>query len=63
MQLDRNGLEILDREECLRLLEFATLGRIGFTSGALPSGASRHLPLDQDRILVHTTGAAGSTRR
>ena len=55
MQLDRNGLEILDREECLRLLALTSLGRVGFTSGALPSVLPVTYHLDQDRILVHTT--------
>ena len=55
MQLDRNGLEILDREECVRLLESATLGRIGFTSGALPTVLPVDFHLDDGRILVHTT--------
>ena len=54
MQLDRNGLEILDREECLRLLALATLGRIGFTSGALPTVLPVNFHLDRERILVHT---------
>jgi uncharacterized protein len=54
VQLDRNGLEVLDREECLRLLASTTLGRIGFTSGALPSVLPVYFHLDQDRILVHT---------
>ena len=34
--IDRNGLEVLDRDECLRLLGTATLGRVGITFGALP---------------------------
>ncbi len=54
MQLDRNGLEVLDREECLRLLASATLGRIGFTSRALPSVLPVNFHLDRNRILVHT---------
>ena len=54
MQLDRNGLEILDRDECLRLLALATLGRIGFTSGALPTVLPVNFHLDRERILVHT---------
>ena len=36
MDVDRNGLEMLDRAECLRLLAGATFGRVGVTSGALP---------------------------
>ncbi len=38
----------------LRLLGLATVGRIGFTSGALPSVLPVYFHLDQDRILVHT---------
>jgi nitroimidazol reductase NimA-like FMN-containing flavoprotein (pyridoxamine 5'-phosphate oxidase superfamily) len=58
MEMDRNGLEILDRSECLRLLGTITLGRIGLTAGALP----RILPVNfrqvGDRILIRT--GAGS---
>lgn len=36
MEIDRNGLEILDREVCLRLLADATIGRVGVSHGALP---------------------------
>lgn len=36
MEVDRNGLEVLDRAECLRLLSTATLGRVGTTIAALP---------------------------
>ena len=55
MEVDRNGLEILDREQCVRLLESATLGRIGFTSGALPSVLPVTYHIDQNRIVVRTT--------
>ncbi len=55
MQVDRNGLEILDREQCVRLLESVTLGRIGFTSGALPSVLPVTYHIDHDRIVVRTT--------
>ncbi|MCU1461116.1 MAG: hypothetical protein JWO37_1191 [Acidimicrobiales bacterium] len=54
MEVDRNGLEVLGRDECLRLLAFATLGRIGFTSGALPTVLPINFHLDGDRILVRT---------
>lgn len=37
MQIDRNGLEVLDDATCLALLATATLGRVGITSGALPT--------------------------
>lgn len=53
---DRNGLEVLDREESLTLLATATVGRIGITR---PDGVPMVLPvnfcLDDDRILVLTT--------
>lgn len=36
-EIDRNGLEVLDRRECLRLLATVSLGRIAVTFGALPA--------------------------
>lgn len=36
MALDRNGLEILSRQECLRLLKGWPVGRVGVTRHALP---------------------------
>jgi hypothetical protein len=36
VEVDRNGLEVLDRVECLRLLATATIGRVAVTVGALP---------------------------
>lgn len=54
MEIDRNGLEVLEREECLRLLASATLGRIAVTSGALPAVLPVDFWLDRDRILLLT---------
>jgi len=54
VEVDRNGLEVLDRAECLRLLARATLGRIGVSSGALPTVLPVNFWLDQDRILIRT---------
>lgn len=54
MDVDRNGFEVLDRHECLRLLGTATLGRIGLSSGALPTVLPVNFRLDADRILVRT---------
>lgn len=51
---DRNGLEVLDREECLALLATATLGRIGVTMGALPRVFPVNFWFDGGRILVRT---------
>lgn len=54
MEVDRNGLEVLGRDECVRLLERATLGRIGLTSGALPTMLPVNFWLDGDRIVIRT---------
>lgn len=54
MEVDRNGLEVLDRGECLRLLSHASLGRVAFTSGALPRVLPVSFHLDEKRILVRT---------
>jgi nitroimidazol reductase NimA-like FMN-containing flavoprotein (pyridoxamine 5'-phosphate oxidase superfamily) len=54
MEVDRNGLEVLGRDDCLRLVALATLGRIGFTSGALPMVLPVSFHLDGERILVRT---------
>jgi hypothetical protein len=37
MDLDRNGLEVLSRDECVELLESHHLGRLAVSSGALPT--------------------------
>ena len=53
--LDRNGLEVLDRTECLRLLASATLGRIGISSGALPVILPINFRLVGNTIVFRTT--------
>jgi nitroimidazol reductase NimA-like FMN-containing flavoprotein (pyridoxamine 5'-phosphate oxidase superfamily) len=35
--IDRNGMEVLSRRECLRLLQTAPLGRVAVTMSALPA--------------------------
>ena len=54
MEVDRNGLEVLDHSEALRLLGRATIGRIGIHSGALPVVLPVNFVLDGDRIVVRT---------
>ncbi len=54
MRLDHNGLEVLDRDECLRLLGEAVIGRVGVSSGALPRVLPVNFRLDGDRILIRT---------
>jgi hypothetical protein len=53
--VDRNGLEVLDTAECLRLLEGSTIGRIGITSGALPVILPINYRVDRDRVLFRTS--------
>jgi uncharacterized protein len=54
MDIDRDGLEVLDRAECLRLLGGASVGRIAGTSGALPVVLPVGYALDGDCIVVDT---------
>lgn len=56
MATDRNGLEILDRAECLALLRQATIGRVGVSIGALPSVLPVNFRL-VDETVVFRTGA------
>jgi nitroimidazol reductase NimA-like FMN-containing flavoprotein (pyridoxamine 5'-phosphate oxidase superfamily) len=53
---DRNGLEVLGRAECLRLLDQVTLGRVGITVGALPAVLPINFRLVDDRIVFRTSG-------
>ncbi len=55
MEIDRNGLEVLEREECLRLLASFNFGRIAIHADALPT----ILPVNyisSDRGIVIRTG-------
>lgn len=54
MDVDRNGLRILDRDECLRRLQASTIGRVGVSSAALPTVLPVNFLLDGDRILIRT---------
>lgn len=58
MEIDRNGLEVLDREECLRLLRDRRLGRLGISSRALPTILPVNYWCDGGSIYVRTS--AGS---
>src|SRR5204862_2980903 len=51
---DRNGLEILDRAACVRLLGTVSLGRVGITVGALPTILPINFRIDGDRILFRS---------
>lgn len=54
MEVDRNGLEVLARDQCLNLLATVTIGRVGLTSGALPTILPVNFRLDDDRILIRS---------
>lgn len=54
MEVDRNGLEVLDRMECLRLLGMATIGRIAVTVGALPVILPVNFRVIDGRIVFRT---------
>jgi nitroimidazol reductase NimA-like FMN-containing flavoprotein (pyridoxamine 5'-phosphate oxidase superfamily) len=65
MQVDRNGLEVLDRDECLQLLKQATLGRVAVTTAALPTVLPVNFRLAGQRIIFRTgtgTKLAAATR-
>ena len=51
---DRHGLEVLDRSACLRLLGNAHVGRVGFSSGALPVVLPVNFVLLGDSILFRS---------
>jgi nitroimidazol reductase NimA-like FMN-containing flavoprotein (pyridoxamine 5'-phosphate oxidase superfamily) len=54
MEVDRNGLEVLSRDACLRLLATTTLGRVGVSSGALPNVLPVNFRFDGRQILIRT---------
>ena len=49
---DGNGLEILDRHECLALLGSVPLGRVVFTERALPAVQPVDFALDHDCVII-----------
>jgi uncharacterized protein len=55
VEVDRNGFEVLGRDECMQLLATARLGRIGITSGALPVILPVNFRLFGDLILFRTS--------
>ena len=54
MEVDRNGLQILDRDECVGLLAGGIIGRIAITANALPVVLPVNYVLLNDRIVVRT---------
>ncbi len=56
MRLDdlTSGLEMLDREECLRLLATQEIGRLAFVIGGHPDVLPVNYSLDGDAIVIRT---------
>jgi nitroimidazol reductase NimA-like FMN-containing flavoprotein (pyridoxamine 5'-phosphate oxidase superfamily) len=54
VEVDRNGLEVLSRDACLRLLATATLGRVGLSIDALPRVLPVNFRFDGRQILIRT---------
>jgi nitroimidazol reductase NimA-like FMN-containing flavoprotein (pyridoxamine 5'-phosphate oxidase superfamily) len=54
VQIDRNGLEVLERDTCLTLLGTQVLGRIGCTSNALPIVLPVNFRMIGDAIVIRT---------
>lgn len=55
VEVDRNGLEVLDRSECLGLLAASRLGRIAVTFGALPVILPVNFCLTGDQVVFRTS--------
>ena len=58
MDMDRNGLEVLPREECLSLLRRATIGRVAVSIGALPAVLPVNFTVIGDDIVFRTNPGA-----
>lgn len=58
MEVDRNGMEVLDRERSLALLRSATIGRLAIHVGALPAIVPVNFAVTATAIVVRT--GAGS---
>jgi nitroimidazol reductase NimA-like FMN-containing flavoprotein (pyridoxamine 5'-phosphate oxidase superfamily) len=58
MLLDTAGLEILDREQCLELASSVPIGRVVFTSRALPMIQPVNFVIERDGVVIRT--GAGS---
>lgn len=55
MELDRNGLQVLSREECLRLLAGSAVGRVVVTDKALPAAFPVNFTLLDDDVVFLTS--------
>jgi uncharacterized protein len=58
MEFDRNGFEIPDRDECLRLLATAAIGRVCLSRGALPTVLPVNFVVTEGGIVFRTSSGA-----
>ena len=58
MEIDRNGLQVLDRDECLALMGTATIGRVSVSANALPTILPVNFWFDGDRIVIRSGAGA-----
>jgi len=58
MELDSNGLEVLDRDECIRRLRTVPIARIGLSMQALPVILPVNFVVDGDEIVIRTNVGA-----
>lgn len=56
MEVDRHGLEVLDRASCLELLGTVGVGRLGLSIDALPVVISVRFEVDGDELTVTAVG-------
>jgi hypothetical protein len=54
MEVDRNGLEVPSREECLALVRQAIIGRLAINSRALPSIVPVNFVLTDFGVVIRT---------
>lgn len=55
-EVDRNGLEVLSRAECLALLATAPVGRIVYTERALPAIRPVNFVLHDGAVVIRASG-------
>ena len=54
MEIDRNGFEVLEREESLELVRHRPLGRLAIHTGALPAIVPVNFALTDEGVVVRT---------
>lgn len=54
--VDRNGLEVLSRAQCLALLATMPVGRIVYTERALPAIRPVNFVVHDDMVVIRTSG-------